>query len=38
MLLVVMAYKHALRVSELCHLKWDQVHFSDGKLYVAQVF
>jgi site-specific recombinase XerD len=36
-LLVVMAYRHALRVSELCDLKWDQVHFSDGKLYVARL-
>jgi integrase len=36
-LLVVMAYRHALRVSELCDLKWDQVHFSDGKHYVARL-
>lgn len=32
-----MAYRHALRVSELCDLKWDQVHFSDDKLYVARL-
>jgi integrase len=35
-LLVILAYRHALRVSELCDMKWDQVHFSDGKLYVAR--
>ena len=36
-LLVVLAYRHALRVSELCNMKWDQVHFNDGKLYVARL-
>ena len=36
-LIVVIAYRHALRVSELCDMKWDQVHFSDGKLYVARL-
>jgi type 1 fimbriae regulatory protein FimB/type 1 fimbriae regulatory protein FimE len=35
-LIVVMTYRHALRVSELCNMKWDQVHFKDGKLYVSR--
>ncbi|MFX7071624.1 tyrosine-type recombinase/integrase, partial [Acinetobacter baumannii] len=36
-LLVIMAYRHALLVSELCNMKWDQVHFNDGKLYVSRL-
>ncbi len=36
-LLVILAYRHTLRVSELCNMKWDQVHFNDGKLYVSRL-
>jgi site-specific recombinase XerD len=36
-LLVILAYRHALRVSELCNMKWDQVHFASGKIYIARL-
>ena len=36
-LLVILAYRHALRVSELCNMNWDQVHFASGKIYIAQI-
>ncbi|HFD86971.1 MAG TPA: integrase [Gammaproteobacteria bacterium] len=32
--LVLIAYRHALRVSELVALRWDQVNLKDGHLYV----
>ncbi|VAX09432.1 hypothetical protein MNBD_GAMMA25-2063 [hydrothermal vent metagenome] len=32
--LILIAYRHALRVSELVALRWDQVNLKDGHLYV----
>jgi integrase len=33
-LLILMAYRHALRASELCALRWDQVDLKAGLLHV----
>ena len=35
--LILMAYRHALRVGELVNLRWDQVSFSEGKLHVNRL-
>ena len=35
-LLILMAYKHGLRVSELIALKWEQVDFKAGVLHVTR--
>jgi type 1 fimbriae regulatory protein FimB/type 1 fimbriae regulatory protein FimE len=35
--LIMMAYRHALRVGELVNLRWDQVNFSEGKLHVNRL-
>lgn len=32
--LILIAYRHALRVSELVALRWDQVNLKDGHLHV----
>lgn len=29
-----MAYRHGLRVSELVSLKWEQIDFADGTIYI----
>ncbi|MHC1764935.1 MAG: tyrosine-type recombinase/integrase [Verrucomicrobiia bacterium] len=34
--LVLVAYRHGLRVSELCALRWDQVDFERGLLHVRR--
>jgi type 1 fimbriae regulatory protein FimB/type 1 fimbriae regulatory protein FimE len=34
--IVLIAYRHALRVSELCALRWDQVDFAQGLLHVRR--
>ena len=36
-LIILMAYKHALRVSELVELKWDQVDFKNAILHVNRL-
>jgi type 1 fimbriae regulatory protein FimB/type 1 fimbriae regulatory protein FimE len=35
--MVLIAYRHALRVSELVSLKWDQVQFKEGLLHVRRL-
>ncbi len=35
--LILLAYRHALRVSELVALRWDQIDLSQGLLHVARV-
>ncbi|MBT8419261.1 MAG: tyrosine-type recombinase/integrase [Gammaproteobacteria bacterium] len=35
--MILMAYRHGLRVSELCTLRWDDVDFSTGLLHVRRL-
>jgi len=35
--MLLIAYRHGLRVSELCSLRWEQVDFSQGLLHVKRV-
>jgi integrase len=35
--MIFVAYRHGLRVSELCALRWDQVDFGRGLLHVRRV-
>src|SRR5688572_23560468 len=35
--LLLVAYRHGLRVSELVDLKWDQVDFAGGRLHVNRL-
>ncbi len=35
--MILFAYRHGLRVSELCALRWDQVDFDHGLLHVRRV-
>ena len=35
--ILLIAYRHGLRVSELCSLRWEQVDFSQGLLHVQRV-
>ena len=35
--MILVAYRHGLRVSELVDLRWDQVEFSAGSLHVRRV-
>jgi integrase len=35
--MILVAYRHGLRVSELCALRWDQVDFARGLLHVRRV-
>src|SRR5712691_9276708 len=35
--MILVAYRHGLRVSELCELRWDQVDFERGMLHVRRV-
>jgi integrase len=35
--MILVAYRHGLRVSELCALRWDQVDFGRGLLHVRRV-
>src|SRR5207247_10166853 len=35
--MILVAYRHGLRVSELCALRWDQVDFERGLLHVRRV-
>jgi site-specific recombinase XerD len=36
-LLIVITYRHALRVAEACDLRWDQVDFKEAKLHVSRL-
>ena len=35
--LILIAYRHALRVSEVVSLRWDQVDLKQGQLHVVRV-
>jgi type 1 fimbriae regulatory protein FimB/type 1 fimbriae regulatory protein FimE len=35
--MILMAYRHGLRVSELCALTWDQIDFSHGLIHVRRL-
>jgi integrase len=35
--LILIAYRHALRVSELVSLRWDQIDLKQGQLHVVRV-
>ena len=35
--MVLLAYRHGLRASELCDLRWDQVDFNRAVLHVRRV-
>jgi type 1 fimbriae regulatory protein FimB/type 1 fimbriae regulatory protein FimE len=35
--MILIAYRHGLRVGELCALTWDQVDFAQGLLHVARL-
>src|SRR5215207_2163825 len=35
--MIRIAYRHGLRVSELCALRWDQVDFEHGLLHVRRI-
>lgn len=35
--MILLAYRHGLRVSELCAMRWDQVNFAEGVLHVRRV-
>ena len=34
--MILIAYRHGLRVSELCRLDWSQIDFASGLLHVAR--
>lgn len=36
-LLILMMYRHALRVTEACELRWEQVDFSQAQLHVKRL-
>ena len=35
--MILVAFRHGLRVSELCALTWDQIDFSQGMLHVRRI-
>lgn len=35
--MILMAYRHGLRVSELCALRWDHIDFTQGLLHVNRL-
>jgi type 1 fimbriae regulatory protein FimE len=35
--MILMAYRHGLRVSELCALRWDHIDFAQGLLHVNRL-
>ena len=35
--MILLAFRHGLRASELCSLRWDQVELAHGRLHVARV-
>ena len=35
--MILVAYRHGLRVSEVCDLQWQQIELSEGRLHVHRV-
>jgi len=35
--MILIAFRHGLRVAELCSLTWDQIEFSPGRIHVRRV-
>ncbi len=35
--MILLAYRHGLRASELCDLRWDQCDFSTGSIHIRRV-
>jgi len=35
--MILVAYRHGLRASELCDLQWHQIELSEGRLHVRRV-
>ena len=35
--MILVAYRHRLRASEVCDLRWHQIEFSEGRLHVHRV-
>ena len=35
--MILMCYRHGLRVSELCTLEWDQINLDDGTVQIVRV-
>jgi site-specific recombinase XerD len=35
--MILVAFRHGLRVSELCTLTWDQINFSQGMMHVRRI-
>jgi type 1 fimbriae regulatory protein FimB/type 1 fimbriae regulatory protein FimE len=35
--MILVAFRHGLRASELCTLRWDQIDFQNGKLHVRRL-
>lgn len=36
-LIVLLSYRHGLRVSELCNLKWHQINFDEKKIHINRI-
>jgi type 1 fimbriae regulatory protein FimB/type 1 fimbriae regulatory protein FimE len=34
--MILIAYRHGLRASELCGLRWDQIELNTGRLHVRR--
>jgi integrase len=34
--MILIAYRHGLRASELCGLRWDQIELNSGRLHVRR--
>ena len=35
--MILIAYRHGLRASEVCDLQWQQIELSEGRLHVHRV-
>ncbi len=35
--MILVAYRHGLRASELCALRWDQIDFATGKIHIRRL-